>query len=495
MLDIGEIKDTILETFNEKDIKSCYEKFAKNYRVIGCLDYGFWDCILPFDELEVLDEEYSTPVKGIDLDFTNNEIEKMYKSVIKSIKKINKIQCIEKIEFNPYNEEMENYKYGVKIRFYDEYIACNIRYPKQLVTPINVLSFSDFTAPYWYKYNTISLLYNVSQNNVYASMSSKKKMSPLTLKTLSFIIDKIPTEIVLYILDIIKPIFENCKSKLFFKDIKDELLKGECYVPVKLEYLFNQEIKSKKMLFDTYYKLPFEIPKSVNKRRLTDTYIKTNLLNKIKENERQKIWCWEIKPTVLKEMALKNTRKERCLSLYCEYLKDVNKISIKGLQLNPYYFIDSIGCNRILYDMATMAYKTDRYFNLGIKSMKSILKRHNDLIPQYTALTAMGKLKFPKDDKFKELRLPDNYELIKSAKRLKEEGVMQNNCVYSYLEDINLGRCVIYSTVYQGKRYTIEITAKKKGKKYQYYLAQIQGYGNVTPVPEELIVEIDKLLG
>lgn len=52
----------------------------------------------------------------------------------------------------------------------------------------------------------------------------------------------------------------------------------------------------------------------------------------------------------------------------------------------------------------------------------------------------------------------------------------------SYLPRINEGKCVIFSILWKEKRYTIEIRVKRK----KFYLAQLEGYGNMVKVPLEL---------
>lgn len=88
----------------------------------------------------------------------------------------------------------------------------------------------------------------------------------------------------------------------------------------------------------------------------------------------------------------------------------------------------------------------------------------------------------PKDSPFYNMHLPAPYEKITTKKRLCEEGIRNRNCVASYLPRINEGKCVIYSILWKEKRYTLEIRIKRK----KFYLAQLEGYGNIVKVPLEL---------
>ena len=53
-------------------------------------------------------------------------------------------------------------------------------------------------------------------------------------------------------------------------------------------------------------------------------------------------------------------------------------------------------------------------------------------------------------------------KLITDEKELYYEGVMQENCVHSYIEEIESGICGIFSGIYKGRRYTVEIVRKGK---------------------------------
>lgn len=53
-------------------------------------------------------------------------------------------------------------------------------------------------------------------------------------------------------------------------------------------------------------------------------------------------------------------------------------------------------------------------------------------------------------------------KLITDEKELYDEGVIQENCVHSYVEEIESGICGIFSGIYKGRRYTVEIVRKGK---------------------------------
>lgn len=52
-------------------------------------------------------------------------------------------------------------------------------------------------------------------------------------------------------------------------------------------------------------------------------------------------------------------------------------------------------------------------------------------------------------------------KLITDEKELYYEGVMQENCVHSYVKKIESGICGIFSGIYKGRRYTVEIVRER----------------------------------
>ena len=80
----------------------------------------------------------------------------------------------------------------------------------------------------------------------------------------------------------------------------------------------------------------------------------------------------------------------------------------------------------------------------------------------------------------------NNAEMIKDKKRLLLEGVWQKNCVYDYLENIDYGKCSLFSLEEDGKRYTFEIAASENQK---IYLSQCRKTCNKTDEETEKLSE------
>ena len=85
-------------------------------------------------------------------------------------------------------------------------------------------------------------------------------------------------------------------------------------------------------------------------------------------------------------------------------------------------------------------------------------------------------------------------EIIENEKRLLMEGILQKNCAYDYLENIDYGKCALFSLEENGKRYTFEIVA---GEIQKLYLNQCRKSCNKTDeetekLSERINVAVDK---
>ena len=133
-------------------------------------------------------------------------------------------------------------------------------------------------------------------------------------------------------------------------------------------------------------------------------------------------------------------------------------------------------------DYVNMCMQRKLKIRLDIKTERHLDKLH-EAVNRVDYDKATGKVVIPKESRFNKLRtiLPEEFEWIKTRKRLIMETKIQHHCVWSYAEDITEDKCAIYSYVdYEGKfsndgspkRYTIEFCMDKEGK---YYVLQTQG--------------------
>lgn len=121
-------------------------------------------------------------------------------------------------------------------------------------------------------------------------------------------------------------------------------------------------------------------------------------------------------------------------------------------------------------------------------------KYHNELVKKINLKKAEtipdSKLKIHNEYDMLIKALCDKYELIDNEKRLYLEGQRQHNCVYSYLDYIERGECVIFSHVDNNKRFTVAFYINE-GK---YYINQLSGKYNSTEGTEKIYDELNMIL-
>lgn len=297
----------------------------------------------------------------------------------------------------------------------------------------------------------------------------KGRMLPLTFSSLSKIINnfKIFESIVNYILLLIS------EDKIFPKEIIKEYAENQFYLPIKINDIV--KCHNKRELIKLYLKNE-NIPKIINKFSLLKGYLLIKGSRYIEENEFQKLYILKDLEFIQWHMSI----KESVIGLLTLYYE-----KILGVKDDEYYE-DKV---YIITDYIRMKLMSDdKILNLKIKSYRRLLEEHDKLAIKLR-YKETKTIKIPKDSKFKNLKLSNDFEEIKTRKRIIEESVKQNNCVWSYAEDINKDKCRIYSTMYKGKRYTLEIRKRKN----KFILVQLRGVCN-SSAPIELHEKIKNIL-
>lgn len=126
-----------------------------------------------------------------------------------------------------------------------------------------------------------------------------------------------------------------------------------------------------------------------------------------------------------------------------DILKMAEKTETNGILQKLLKVEDAAGLER-LHDRISKKYRK--------KIAQEILPRELDI----------GKKFYEISEAFSKDRELSFLKLITDEKELYDEGVMQENCVHSYVEEIESGICGIFSGIYKGRRYTVEIVRKGK---------------------------------
>lgn len=98
-------------------------------------------------------------------------------------------------------------------------------------------------------------------------------------------------------------------------------------------------------------------------------------------------------------------------------------------------------------------------------------------------------MSIPKDSRFKKLKLPPDCVRLKTRSQFVEEGNFQDNCVASYIDNVNYDISSIWSMRKEnGERYTIEICIRrsKNMPNGYFYIEQMFGWGNSDCPVEEI---------
>lgn len=152
------------------------------------------------------------------------------------------------------------------------------------------------------------------------------------------------------------------------------------------------------------------------------------------------------------------------ISFLLEFLGIGKKIGLERIWINQI----------LLSDILKMAEKTDpkgiwqKLFKVedaaGLERLHDrISKRYRKIIAQEIVPRKLdiGKKFYEISEAFLKDRELSFLKLITDEKELYYEGVMQENCVHSYVKKIESGICGIFSGIYKGRRYTVEIVRER----------------------------------
>ncbi|MCJ8341640.1 MAG: PcfJ domain-containing protein [Cetobacterium sp.] len=300
------------------------------------------------------------------------------------------------------------------------------------------------------------------------------KIYPATLKSISNSIYVSENDNIKRFMNLIYEFFST--KHILFKDILKENEENIIDANIKINDIWKYNTKVELLKGNIKN---VEVPKKFNKLRLHTGFLILKASKYIDKNDMQKLYILDDKVEFLYRCSLKDQIIE-LFTLYCIHTLKHENMDCDSIYDYKGYISD--------YIRMTINFSKSKKVNLKIKSVKRILEEHDRLTKEmYEKETPTIKIK--KNSKFKNLKLSYEFEKIKTKKRLIQETREQKHCVWSYAEDINKDKCMIYSTIFEGNRYTLEIRINRK----KYKLAQIKGFRN-SLVPQELIDSIEKQL-
>jgi hypothetical protein len=289
----------------------------------------------------------------------------------------------------------------------------------------------------------------------------------------------------------------------FFKDIINDFKDG-CLMPLKVNecvYFHN-----KKELLNKKYKISNDININWNKRNLNLSYliIKSypyvdekgkEILKQITEfdlNRYYHLSKYKVKVSrFLEDIIYNNINKYSGQNLIAKCNNELNDLpeSLKDEKQYVYdYNVENDNLKPTIRDYVHMTLSSKARkkpkIKLNIKSVNEIQNKHDEITESTNVDVNTGSVNVPKDSRFNTLRniLPDEFEWIKTRKRLILETKIQHHCVWSYASYITNDESAIYSYVDTDgskhedgvpRRYTIEFKYDPTDKKY--YIKQVQG--------------------
>lgn len=300
---------------------------------------------------------------------------------------------------------------------------------------------------------------------------SKHKNFPMTLKALDYLKNdnsKLLKPVITILFDI------AISESLIWKDILETSNGWEDYFYPPIQFGLIKDKYNKKELLESKFKI--KLPKSINKDTITIAYYKIRAAKLLTKEERQKIFNLDINENDFFNYYY--NEDERINRIF--YFFYTKRFNVKLNSFDTYYIEDYLSLSR----------KLKTKISLNFKCINGIKKQH-DKLSESIKYHDMPDVKIKKNSIFKKLNLPEKYELIKTKDRLYEETILNNNCVWSYADDINNDYCMIYSLFEDGNRYTIEIDYDKKTD--IFFIGQMFGYSN-SICPEKYVKELNELL-
>lgn len=266
------------------------------------------------------------------------------------------------------------------------------------------------------------------------------------------------------------------KLNPFVKDIDSTIKQnGNFIIPLNFNELL--QYHNKMEFFLNKYKMSSSISINYNKRDMIASYLIIKSWNMVAPEYRNKLL--QIKE-VHCLLSSSNSYSYSCEVFLTEYI-------IKNLDGD--YSNDKEIYN-LTNDYIKMCRLAKKKIKINFRAVAALREAH-DRVSESVYMKKTPLVKIKKNTRFKELRkiLPDEFEWIKSRKRLIKETVMQHHCVWSYADKVNKDICQIYSYVNKsGERFTLEFCISRK----KYILVQVQGKYNQadTSTVEEYVNNI-----
>lgn len=254
-----------------------------------------------------------------------------------------------------------------------------------------------------------------------------------------------------------------------------EMLEEEAHLPIKWTDVFIAKNKMN-LLHSKYKRVSFS--KWMNRYPLKTSYGLMKIKSKVTDRQFRKIESFiqkhpeiDVFPTEMFQYARKN--QSFSINLIFECMKYLLPISEEY--------------EEFLEDLIRMAVLNNVKLEFNFRSPNGLMEYHDRLVKVMMKRKAKSLVDFPLsiNSKFNLLRqaIKKNkfYELIETNKQLYLEGLEMDHCVYSYLDKIQNGDCIILKYKNYSERYTVEVEKKTYST---YEVVQCYGKHDLPPDPK-----------
>ena len=259
-----------------------------------------------------------------------------------------------------------------------------------------------------------------------------------------------------------------------WRDLADDFNEGCIYSSIPLELIFASH--NKRELIQTRYGVSW---KRNNKENIGNGIFYARASRLVKEEELQKLFGFKMYPCFI---GRKKTDMVSPLS-YFIYTSLQNNFPDMTLRSSGRKFqIDQY----LLKDAIRMSIALKKKIPLTFYSLSGVKQWHDNLAIEQRNRT-LERVVIPKQSRFRKLKMPENCVRLTNRKMFAEEGCFPNNCVTSYIYDVNQDDCSIWSMrKSDGTRSTIEIRIRRSKNEPNgyFYIRQMYGFDNMD-VPDE----------
>lgn len=295
-----------------------------------------------------------------------------------------------------------------------------------------------------------------SKNDVYSMSNTNYRLYPTSFKDLNIF----PKGLI----SVLLPYFTE--SHIWKDFINDNFFPPVRFNELDLYY-------NKKDYLEKTFKL--NLPKSINKLPLKQSYALCCAVKYIKTEQQQRIFS--LKFDFDKSY---NIDKRKRKSIAALYLKSLLSARLKGIDKS------------IVNDYIDFSLQQRRPVDI-FAGKRKIIALHNELADEIIMKSNKRcKVEIP-NTPLKHLKMPKEFVLLKTQKALIDEGKINHNCVGGYGKMITSGQCVVYSANIRNEHLTIEIRFRKLRNSYKFYVSQCYKAYN-TPCSEDVLAYVNECL-